>query len=387
MKYYQQNNVNEDRNYAWQYFTTHAEQRLKTFHFFIIIMTLLIGTIFTLIKLENTFLIILMAALMSFFSFIFWKLDQRNRELINHAQCALKKIEKKSNIKLFLEESEKTEKQKEAKKDSSFFNRHYSYSDCFNSVFKLFGIGGITIIILILIYEYIVTKKDVIDPYYRLHEFAFSQNNLLSYELIPIFIFFWTLLHFFNKKNSYLQNFIIASLLSTIAISTIPIIKFDKLLSLKIDDVNLSYQSVNSKKELYQELKMLNKFILYFDKGEITIKENISKDNSFYLIHSSNINNIANLVQLLNKANTYYIKISAFASLEKVVNTNKVIDNYQLSIARASNTKEYILNLLINNHFPVNQVKFDIFGTSNQDIKNKFHDSNRKVEIEINIIK
>jgi hypothetical protein len=40
----------ELREYAWKYFSLHAEQRLKTFHFFVILATVLVGAISTIAK-------------------------------------------------------------------------------------------------------------------------------------------------------------------------------------------------------------------------------------------------------------------------------------------------------------------------------------------------
>jgi hypothetical protein len=388
MKYYKQNNYDGDRNYAWQYFTTHAEQRLKTFHFYIIIMTLLIGAMFTLLKLEYTIMLVVMAILMSFFSFVFWKLDERNRELINNAQRTLKMLERGKFVRLFTEEEKQTNTKKE-RNYKSMFKKHFSYSDCFRWVFKLFGIGGILIALLILLYKLLlVVNKNTITTDSTLKGYIFQEHSLYTNESIYIFIglflFFWSVLHYFYSNKVHFKNLLLSSLLSFMLTCGLNVFSFENLLNIEIDKVDLSYKPTN-KQDSSHKLTLLHKSILYFDTGEITIQEKLS-DNMFFLEHSNNIYNLHSLIHSFRKSDVYYIKIDAFSSLERVVKSNKVTDNYQISIARANSTKEYILNLLISNKFPVNQITFDIFGKSNQNINDEFHSRNRRVEIEIYII-
>lgn len=136
----------ENRDYAWKYFSLHADQRLKTFHFFVVLSALISGATLTIVKsADNIAYAIPMTYILSFLAFIFWKLDQRNRGLIKHAEDALKSIEKtytdpentnKRSIKLFLEEETKTRKNKQS---YSIIDMQLSYSNCFNSVFFVFG--------------------------------------------------------------------------------------------------------------------------------------------------------------------------------------------------------------------------------------------------------
>lgn len=81
----------ELREYAWNYFSLHAEQRLKTFHFFVILSTVITGAVLTIIKdFKNVEYAAPLAFLLPIFSFVFWKLDLRNKELIKHGENALK---------------------------------------------------------------------------------------------------------------------------------------------------------------------------------------------------------------------------------------------------------------------------------------------------------
>lgn len=143
---------NELRDYAWKYFSLHAEQRLKTFHFFVILSTVITGGILTIAKdIINVGYAAPLAYLLSILTFVFYKLDLRNKELIKHGENALKTLEEILNIpntntephilKLFINEEWKTNKKTRFPK-ASLLKSHLSYSDCFNIVFFSFGVGS-----------------------------------------------------------------------------------------------------------------------------------------------------------------------------------------------------------------------------------------------------
>jgi hypothetical protein len=143
----------EMRDHAWSYFVLHAEQRLKTFHFYLILATLIAGGVVTLAKSEeNCFKgAAAISLLLPFLSFIFWKLDQRNKQLVKHAEEALKLIESESKLndtgkephrlKLFLHENYFTSKRPRLPYWPPW-QAHFSYSTCFNAVFLVFGVFG-----------------------------------------------------------------------------------------------------------------------------------------------------------------------------------------------------------------------------------------------------
>lgn len=153
----------EFREQAWKYFGLHAEQRLKTFHFFLILAALISGAVATIAKDGKSFLA---AAAISFLlpclSFIFWKLDTRNKQFIKHAEDAIKLIEQESGLpddgdephrlKLFLHE-EYVSKSLVRMPKAPPWSAHFSYSTCFKVLFLLFGVSGfITATILILVF-------------------------------------------------------------------------------------------------------------------------------------------------------------------------------------------------------------------------------------------
>lgn len=149
--------IKESREYAWNYFCIHAEQRLKTFNFFVVLSSVISGATLTITKdLSNYLYAAPMGFLLTFFAFIFWKLDVRNKELIKHGEQALRKIElytKENNIgeisvNLFLNEEEYTSKKRENS------NVYCSYSKCFNLVFLAFGLAGFLAGVFLLVGGY-----------------------------------------------------------------------------------------------------------------------------------------------------------------------------------------------------------------------------------------
>ena len=132
----------ELRDYAWAYFSLHAEQRLKTFHFFIIITAFVFTVLTAFIEVINgsIWMSVPMFSI-SILSYAFWQLDKRNKELVRVGEEALTKLEAElicNDVALelcpFINEHYKTEYLKSQNKSS------LSYSQCFGFVFLSFGI-------------------------------------------------------------------------------------------------------------------------------------------------------------------------------------------------------------------------------------------------------
>lgn len=145
----------ELRKYAWEYFSLHADQRLRSFNFFLILAAILAGGSLTAL---NDDLFSRLAPAIGFYalvlcSFVFWKLDQRTRELIHHGEAALKVIEArlfrsepkdKSQriLSIFTNEEETTAAARKGQSWWMPWSRSLSYSDCFRLVFAAVGIAG-----------------------------------------------------------------------------------------------------------------------------------------------------------------------------------------------------------------------------------------------------
>ena len=143
----------EHRKYAWDYFEVHAEQRLKTFNFYLVLAALLITASSTAFRMQffNPFVGLSLGLLLAFLSYIFQKLDLRNKELIGVGEQALMAIEKKMGpegqdeiphvFQLFNREKYQTDL---LKKNCS---EHYSYSQCFKWVYRCLGWAGLALAI------------------------------------------------------------------------------------------------------------------------------------------------------------------------------------------------------------------------------------------------
>src|ERR1051326_8232066 len=82
------------RTYAWSYFAYHADQRMKTFNFFLIVAGLLAGGITTLLRDGgDPRWVCPLGVVLTMLSLIFWKLDQRNRQLVRNGETAIKHLD------------------------------------------------------------------------------------------------------------------------------------------------------------------------------------------------------------------------------------------------------------------------------------------------------
>jgi amino acid permease len=82
---------------AWKYFQLHAQQRLLCFNFFVVFSSLMTtGLVATFKeKYEAHFIGFVIGLILSLISFIFYKIDQRNKFLIKHGENVIKEIEDK----------------------------------------------------------------------------------------------------------------------------------------------------------------------------------------------------------------------------------------------------------------------------------------------------
>mgnify|MGYP001161995525 CR=1 FL=1 len=138
------------REYAWNYFSLHADQRLRAFHFYITLSTALIGSFLLLLRYgQGHKWLAILGMLLFFFSFVFAKLDRRTRDMIQHAEDALKFLDSKHDLpdqdgkahplKLFHCDDEHTARAAPFPLVVGYF----SYSRCFRWVFNVFGVTGI----------------------------------------------------------------------------------------------------------------------------------------------------------------------------------------------------------------------------------------------------
>jgi hypothetical protein len=137
--------MDEKFEYALRYFELHASQRMSTFNFFVVLSALLISGLIK--TFEKDFSYPQMGYSVSFalmlVSVVFWKLDQRVRFLIKHAEEALSDLEKGSAYPaLFKEEAVKTSEKSMGVWKGILFH-HLRYSHCFELIYLMFFVAGV----------------------------------------------------------------------------------------------------------------------------------------------------------------------------------------------------------------------------------------------------
>lgn len=140
----------------WDYFAVHANQRIQILNFYIVLETFFITGLLTLFQLDGdlrVFRLILSVSII-FFSFIFYALDKRTKEMIKFSEEALKTLEQKyvlkygSEIMIFSKEQEKTLFER---RWSWFAKKFLSYSKLFKMIYLFFTIIGISGMIIEMI--------------------------------------------------------------------------------------------------------------------------------------------------------------------------------------------------------------------------------------------
>lgn len=141
------------RKYAWDYFALHADQRLKAFHFYILLSTAILGGFAVLLR-NGAFhkWMAIFGIFLVFFSFVFWKLDNRTRGLIKHGEEALEFLDAQHGLpqidgaphplQLFTREKHLSAKLPLY----SLTSAHFTYARCFRWVFALFSLVGLATI-------------------------------------------------------------------------------------------------------------------------------------------------------------------------------------------------------------------------------------------------
>lgn len=137
------------RKYAWDYFAIHAGQRMSAFQFFITLATAVVAGYLLLVR--NTGgekWMAIFGALLAFLSFVFFKLDQRTRDLVKNGERALKYLDADLHIESEarpnpLELFDCDDRAVDGKKNIIPFTGHFSYSRCFKYVFFGFGLLGL----------------------------------------------------------------------------------------------------------------------------------------------------------------------------------------------------------------------------------------------------
>ena len=144
---------------AWNYFALHAQQRLTTVNFYLVLATALTAAAVASFGENFGFPGLRLPAglLLSLLSFAFWRLDYRNRELISAAEAALRSLEANGGVGdgngeppvewLFTREHRQSEERTGETGWTSYVVPH-TYSHVFNVLFGSFLLTGFLIAVL-----------------------------------------------------------------------------------------------------------------------------------------------------------------------------------------------------------------------------------------------
>jgi hypothetical protein len=149
--------IKDIRDHAWDYFELHADQRLKTFHFYIVLETGLVAAMLVAARAGNAngWVYAVIGCFMGLLSFVFWKLDQRTKGMVKISEEVLKEFEQQAMLELKNEAFSKyapfsNDPQNRGLIGKSLFGT-LSYSKCFAIVFIAFAILGAGIALFFLL--------------------------------------------------------------------------------------------------------------------------------------------------------------------------------------------------------------------------------------------
>lgn len=136
------------RKQAWDYFATHASQRMTIFNFYIALSSIVATSYFSTFKTDSNLqdARLILACLLWFLALIFWRLDGRNKFLIKNAEAALKHFEQNDSGDLVTQVFTNEEAKTSAMRGRMYgLGRllHPSYSGCFNLVYIAFALLGV----------------------------------------------------------------------------------------------------------------------------------------------------------------------------------------------------------------------------------------------------
>ena len=149
----------ECHEHAWKHFALHAQQRMASVQFFVALCTVTIGGVVVSLKDGGGcgFAAVLAFSL-PIFAFVFWRTDERSRELIRVAEAALKFLEGTQDglaggteipapLRVFTAEEAAT-KEARSRWTLGFIPFHFSFANCFRTIFVVFAFAGIALGIL-----------------------------------------------------------------------------------------------------------------------------------------------------------------------------------------------------------------------------------------------
>ena len=142
-------------NHAWSYFQLHAQQRLTAFNFYIVLSSVLTAGLFAALQKDDIGLVpAAIGFLLGIISFVFAKLDGRNKQLTRNGERALRSLQQdwlatwpdeilQSSVDVFSRDERTVSAARARDTVWSVRKRHWSFSDCFGMAFRGLGTLGV----------------------------------------------------------------------------------------------------------------------------------------------------------------------------------------------------------------------------------------------------
>ncbi|WP_342148089.1 hypothetical protein [Methylorubrum sp. SB2] len=131
--------------HLWRYFALHAQQRISVFNFFVVLSGVISAAIGGALQVGGplNFVVVILGLLLPLLSFVFWRLDQRNSDLIKIAERALRRGEEAHlpiYARIFVRES--LAGTSAAATEDRITQTRWTFRMSFRLIFVVMGIAG-----------------------------------------------------------------------------------------------------------------------------------------------------------------------------------------------------------------------------------------------------
>lgn len=148
---------------AWKHFQQHAQQRILYFNYFVVFSTILTTGLVTTFQanFQGRFLGVGLGVIQAFLSYVFWKIDDRNRFITKHSESIIREIETTNTNKynLFTREETLTLEQFESDKSKWFWDRQITHGKSYKIIFLSFFFIGLIGSVVSLTSNFLKDKK------------------------------------------------------------------------------------------------------------------------------------------------------------------------------------------------------------------------------------
>ncbi|KQO59609.1 hypothetical protein ASF22_08205 [Methylobacterium sp. Leaf87] len=131
--------------HLWRYFALHAQQRVSVFNFFVVLSGVISAAIGGALQVGGplNFVVVILGLLLPLLSFVFWRLDQRNSDLVKIAERALRRGEEAhlpNYARIFVRES--LAGTGAAAAEDQITQTRWTFRMSFRLIFVVMGIAG-----------------------------------------------------------------------------------------------------------------------------------------------------------------------------------------------------------------------------------------------------